>query len=210
MHRVTRSGLTESADGSMARVANVYCRCGRHVGLDKGSLLMEVRIHPVADKGSSRKPAWPRPYHLSTPGSGLSLGFRITSGTHTPYLAGGIPPSDRVKRVFLQPGLPAVGSIGATQRAQSADELLFQALKRACAVCIRLKARHDSYTPHAPKTRLPRWVMSPKGGAPEHGGGQNTMVRPVPRPTTAHSTKVASMAALLPWIARARVHAHSA
>src|SRR5215208_6072958 len=28
----------------MARVANVYCRCGRHVGLDKGGLLMEVRL----------------------------------------------------------------------------------------------------------------------------------------------------------------------
>jgi hypothetical protein len=48
MHRVTRSGLTESADGSMARVANVYCRCGRHVGLDKGSLLMEVRMPDAA------------------------------------------------------------------------------------------------------------------------------------------------------------------
>jgi hypothetical protein len=32
----------------MARVANVYCRCGRHVGLDKGSLLMEVRLQDPA------------------------------------------------------------------------------------------------------------------------------------------------------------------
>jgi hypothetical protein len=37
-----RERLTESADGSMARAANVYCRRGRHVALDKDGLLMEV------------------------------------------------------------------------------------------------------------------------------------------------------------------------
>src|SRR5215216_8096308 len=64
MHRVTRSGLTESADGSMARVANVYCRCGRHVGLDKGSLLMEVRLFSILGNPHS-----PGPTPMSASGS---------------------------------------------------------------------------------------------------------------------------------------------
>ena len=44
-----KSGLTKSADGSIAqrtRSSNARPRGGRHVGLDKMCLLMEVRIAP--------------------------------------------------------------------------------------------------------------------------------------------------------------------
>ena len=34
VHRATRSGLTESADGSMTRVAEAHGRCSRHVALE--------------------------------------------------------------------------------------------------------------------------------------------------------------------------------
>jgi hypothetical protein len=46
MHRATeKGGLTESADGSIARRAEAVAldHGGRHVGLDNDGLLMEVR-----------------------------------------------------------------------------------------------------------------------------------------------------------------------
>jgi hypothetical protein len=45
MHRATKSELTESADGSMARRAKAVAlyHYGRHVDLDRMCLLMEVR-----------------------------------------------------------------------------------------------------------------------------------------------------------------------
>src|SRR5215217_8862227 len=51
MHRVTKeSGLTDSANGSMAKDTEPLgstTKGGRHVGLDKMCLLMEVRKHGV-------------------------------------------------------------------------------------------------------------------------------------------------------------------
>src|SRR5215213_10796745 len=51
MHRVTKeSGLTDSANGSMAKDTEPLgstTKGGRHVGLDKMCLLMEVRIDGV-------------------------------------------------------------------------------------------------------------------------------------------------------------------
>jgi hypothetical protein len=48
MHRVTKeSGLTDSANGSMAKDTEPLgstTKGGRHVGLDKMCLLMEVRL----------------------------------------------------------------------------------------------------------------------------------------------------------------------
>ena len=52
MHRATKvSELTESADGSMTRVTDTRRHCGRHVGLDKGGLLMEVRMQDPGCEG---------------------------------------------------------------------------------------------------------------------------------------------------------------
>jgi hypothetical protein len=56
MHRATKkSGLTKSADGSIARRTRSCCARpgeGRHVGLDKKCLLMEVRSKDGATLGS--------------------------------------------------------------------------------------------------------------------------------------------------------------
>ena len=52
MHRVTKeSGLPDSANGSMAKDTEPLgstTKGGRHVGLDKKCLLMEVRLQDAA------------------------------------------------------------------------------------------------------------------------------------------------------------------